>query len=76
MRLRIRRAKIADDLREQFEMYGADEVSLALGLGVLQAVGLSGLPGDPTRALALVHKNQDAAAAWLRERATWKSGAR
>jgi hypothetical protein len=29
MRLRIRRAKIVDDLRQQFEVYGADLVWLA-----------------------------------------------
>jgi hypothetical protein len=64
----IRKAKISADLRAHFDLYGKEVIAIALGLGTIQGgTGLGAAPVMPTRALMIVHGNQDAAAAWLRE---------
>jgi hypothetical protein len=66
MRLRIRRAKITPDLRENFELYGTEVVALALGLGVLPVGSVQ--TGMPSFVLRMVLMNQTPAIEWLRER--------
>src|SRR5664279_1977736 len=64
MRLRIRRAKITQQQRDEYERYGTQVIALALGLGSLT-------PGSgtfPTHALQMVVLQQAPAAEWLREK--------
>jgi hypothetical protein len=65
MRLRIRRAKIAPDLRDNLELYGSQVVALALGLGVMP-VSSAGL--FPSTVTTMILRNQASAIEWLREK--------
>jgi hypothetical protein len=67
MRIRIRRAKIEQSLRDQFELYGKEVVAFALGLGTTTSGGLGAAHVNPTVAMRVVHQKQKEAAEWLRE---------
>jgi hypothetical protein len=66
MRLRVRRAKISAELRDNFELYGSQVVALALGLGVLPVGSVQ--TGMPSSVLRMVLFNQQPAIDWLREK--------
>jgi hypothetical protein len=68
MRFRVRKAKIADDLRKNFDLYGENVVALALGIGAMQGGGGFGPATAPTNAMMIVFHNQSAAAQWLQEK--------
>jgi hypothetical protein len=68
MRLKVRRAKLDDDLRDLFEQYGEQVVAIALALGSNQGTGFRTHAVAATHAMSVVHANQDAAARWLLER--------
>jgi hypothetical protein len=66
MRLRVRRAKITPELRDNFELYGKEVVALALGLGVLPVGPVQ--RGMPSSVLQTILMNQTPAIEWLREK--------
>jgi hypothetical protein len=66
MRMRVRRAKITQELRDNFELYGTQVVALALGLGVLPVGSVQ--TGMPSFVLRVVLMNQTPAIEWLREK--------
>jgi hypothetical protein len=68
MRFKVRDAQIPNNLRQNFEGYGETVVSLALGLGAVQAPSLGGAT-MPTNAMMVVFQNQEAAARWLQGKA-------
>jgi hypothetical protein len=68
MRLKVRWAKLDDDLRDLFEQYGEQVVAIALALGSNQGTGFRTHAVAATHAMSAVHANQDAAARWLLER--------
>jgi hypothetical protein len=67
-RIRIRKAKITPDLRNDFELFGKDVVAYTLGMFQLRRAGLGGGASTPTYAQQRVFLNQDPAMRWLREK--------
>jgi ABC-type phosphate transport system permease subunit len=65
MRLTVRRAKIAAELRDNLELYGSQVVALVLALGVVRTAAMG---GSNSYISTMILNNQQAAADWLREK--------
>jgi len=66
LRIRVRKADIKPELREQFELFGKDVVALSLGLGHISQPAMGG--AAPTHAQQVIFLNQDPAMKWLQEK--------
>ena len=67
-RIRIRKAKIDPNLRNEFELFGKDVVAYTLGMFQMRSTGLDGGASAPTYVQQKVFFNQDPAMRWLQEK--------